>query len=976
MKTKYAFFALCLPIAFTACQNEEFVKDYSQELKNRGEIDVILSASYPTVENSVNTRMGAEESGNNLSFLWEATTDKLGAALMDEEAPGTVNGAKIYNNYPFIAQKSGAISTFASPSSITKGIYLFYNSYKDVLNREALSLSLQNQEYDPADTKKSSAQQMVKYMNMVAPMVNLNEGIKLADAANFNLPLEFVNLYTPVKVPVKFIGAPEGTKLTKISINNGGSGFVLGGALNPKVLAGNKNANVLALTDGTIDLAKLADAKTAIEKIVQNGAGASGIYTETTAKQVRGAAELSIKNGMALTNDEVQNFWILIPRGKHATLKVNVETTNGNMAEKTIDVPASVEGTDVNPQEFTSATRELSTIELDFNTGGNVVQPYNFTVNSMTDWDNYIKYVDDHLRDYAGKTITFTIGASKTVYVTSFPEFGFTLEGAGADSKLIFGKEDKTAIAASLDLKDVKMESNVNLEVGEGATVTFKKAQTGTIASLTNNGVLIVEEIGTVTTLTNNKTLNINSAAALTLAKVDNKGEAVVNVNNGEATFTAFTNENKATINVAAKASLTLQGSANAGTIVNKGTLANADGFTNNGTIDNYGTLTVTTTYTNAGKIIAQDGSSSNNQEITNSNGTVEVKKPTTYAALDTEKKYNVNGGTETAVVTNRGDYLAAGTASLDITLDGGEWSIVADGATVGETSRELKVSEVKNLSLQSDLNVKATADLSEKDFTITGTNVTIRTAARQTLKVKSLTVAKGAAAAIAENAVVIVQNLVGDEVAVTVNGTLTNNGTLCTPTVASVGAVGEVKKFNITVAAGATLTNNGAIGGELNTQAVTTVNGNLNNNKGTIYGENKVGKAQSYTRGTVYDFASIKTTATDLSGFEGAVNIEATGAVTVIPQNTNIEFNTGTPALVLADADGNYGELTFNADASVKASAANTKISKITIGSITLTVDSEGSGESITCKDLVNNGTLTDSNKKLVKTDGAAWAE
>ena len=77
MKTKNVLFALCLPIAFTACQNEEFVKDYSQELKNRGEIDVILSASYPKVGNSVDTRMSAEESGNSLSFLWEQTTDKL-----------------------------------------------------------------------------------------------------------------------------------------------------------------------------------------------------------------------------------------------------------------------------------------------------------------------------------------------------------------------------------------------------------------------------------------------------------------------------------------------------------------------------------------------------------------------------------------------------------------------------------------------------------------------------------------------------------------------------------------------------------------------------------------------------------------------------------------------------------------------------------------------------------------------------------
>ena len=263
MKTKNVLFALCLPVAFTACQNEEFVKDYSQELKNRGEIDVVISASYPKVGNSVDTRMSAEESGNALSFLWEKGTDRLGAAMMDEKNAGTVDGDVIYNNYPFIAQDNGKNSDFASPSSITKGIYLFYNSYKDVLDRKPLSLSLQTQEYDPTNTK-TPAQQMVKYMNMVAPMVDLNNGIGLDAAATFNLPLEFVNLYTPVKVPVEFTNAPEGTKLTKITIN-GGTDFVLGGTLNPKVLAGTQNVNVLTLADGAIDAEKMAEAKEAIE---------------------------------------------------------------------------------------------------------------------------------------------------------------------------------------------------------------------------------------------------------------------------------------------------------------------------------------------------------------------------------------------------------------------------------------------------------------------------------------------------------------------------------------------------------------------------------------------------------------------------------------------------------------------------------------------------------------------------------------
>lgn len=983
MKTKNVLFALCLPIAFTACQNEEFVKDYSQELKNRGEIDVILSASYPKVGNSVDTRMSAEESGNSLSFLWEQTTDKLGAAMMDEENAGTVNGAAIYNNYPFIAQSSGATSTFASPSSITKGIYLFYNSYKDVLDREALSLSLQTQEYDPTSAK-TPAQQMAKYMNMVAPMVNLNEGIKLADAAAFNLPLEFVNLYTPVKVPVQFTNAPEGTKLTKITIN-GGSDFVLGGELNPKVLAGTSNVNVLTVTDGVIDATKMAKAKEAIETIVQAGSDAAGIYTTTVKDLVKGAAELSIKGGIALGNDKVQNFWILIPRGKYTSLRINAETTNGNMIAKTIEVPAKIDGTEKNPQDFTSETRALNTIELDFNAGGNVEQPYEFTINSTTDWNNYIQYVKDHLESYVGRDITFTIGAGKSVYVTSLPTFGFVLAGGDASSKLIFGKEDKTAVTAQLDLSGITMGSNVNFEVGENATVTLRKAQKkDDIASLTNNGTLTMEATSAITALTNNKTLNFGSSKttpALTVSKVNNKVGATINVKTTTA-FTGYTNEAKTTTAAAAAkivveegASLDLKANENAGVIENHGTLTNAAGFTNNGTIDNYGVLTVTaSTYTNAGTIIARDGSESNNGEITNTNGTVEVMNPSTYAALTGGKQYNINGGTTTAVVTNRKDCLAAIGKSMSVTLSGGEWSIVENAVTPAETSRDLKASEITaDLNLQADLNVKETAALSERTFTVTGTS-TIKAVEGKTLTIKKLDVAKGITATIAAGAEVIVPNASADEVAFDVKGTLINNGTLTTPELGSaVSSTSDIKKFNISIASGATLTNNAIIGGTQNTQAAITVKGNLDNAKGIIYGTNNITDAESYKKGTVSKFLKIKTNKTgDISEFAGATEIEATGNVTVIPQNVNIKFTTGAPDLDIATA-GNYGELTFTADAGIKSSATANEviISKITISlGVTLVVDKSNAGNTFICNDLVNNSGLTNSNGKLLKSD------
>ena len=200
------------------------------------------------------------------------------------------------------------------------------------------------------------------------------------------------------------------------------------------------------------------------------------------------------------------------------------------------------------------------------------------------------------------------------------------------------------------------------------------------------------------------------------------------------------------------------------------------------------------------------------------------------------------------------------------------------------------------------------------------------------------------------------------------------NNGTLTTPELGSaVSSTSDIKKFNISIASGATLTNNAIIGGTQNTQAAITVKGNLDNAKGIIYGTNNITDAESYKKGTVSKFLKIKTNkAGDISEFAGATEIEATGNVTTIPQNVNIKFTTEACDLDIATA-GNYGELTFTADAGIKSSATANEviISKITISSgVTLTVDKNNAGNTFICNDLVNNSGLTNSNGKLLKSD------
>ncbi|MBE6276357.1 MAG: hypothetical protein E7096_08480 [Bacteroides sp.] len=974
MNTKYALFGLCLPFAFAACQNEEIVSSPSVDLESRGVIDVIVSANYP---GSVDSRMSATESGNALSFLWEKGTDVLGAAMMDGLEAGTIENTSILANYPFEAQNSGANATFASPSSVTKGIYMFYNSYVDVLDRGSLKIYLADQVYDPA-SEKTSAQQMVNYMNMIAPMVNLNKGITLKDAAEFVLPLEFANLYTPIKVPVVFKNAPEGTTLKKISINTTGN-FKLGGMIDANTI---KGAGILTLKDGAIDEEKLsvADAVEALDAAIQTAVDLYQDDTNTEADDVKtGAATLTIKDGVALTNGTAREFWMLIPRGTYSDLIVKVETSNGEMEPKTITINASIEGNpDAKPQEFTSATRSLSNVEVTFGEGGNVKQPDAFTVSSTQEWNDAVTYVMEHITSYVGGDVFFNIPDNKKVYVTSLPDFGFTLS-TGSKAKLVLGNADGGA--AAISLKNGNIAGTPAIEIGAGATVNMTKDIAGAV--ITNNGVLNVNLETVGASIVNNATLNINKAKT-TLTSLTN--DNVVNVN-ADATLqaTAFINKAKyddnnkyvreGVINVAEEAAFKVEGD-NAATIINKGTVELTDNLNNAGTINNYGTLKVGTyTLTNGGKLIVEDGSKSDNGNIDNG-GTVEVINPETWKTLqnNTSIKYNVSGaGKTTAVVANRKAFVAANSMvpPMDITLGAGDWNLVdvIDPTTLGDSSRDLDVTnEIPNeISLKGNLVVKAAADLSAKTFNAVGTT-TITTNKGVVFKVSAFNVAKDAKATIAAGSKLTVDN-------VTVTGELTNNGSIEATMVADELTSETINKVNVLINADATLTNaKGAnIGGAVNGASVVTVNGKFTNN-GTVYAQStdfNAGNAQTILRGTVKKpSAKVGATETDLSTYTEFLAIEAAGNVTTIPQNVPVTF-TGdlTTGLVL---NGNeYAALTFKGNATISATS-DSKVASISVAAEkTLTVDDSGS--KITCPSVSKgaNATITDNGSKLLKADG-----
>lgn len=968
MNTKYALFALCLPFAFASCQNEEIIKSPAVDLESRGQIDVVVSAKNPGM---VESRMTATESGNALTFLWEKDTDVLGAALMDGVEAGTVDNTTVYANYPFIAQNSGASAQFASPSSITQGIYMFYNSYVDVLNRKALKLYLPDQVYD-ATLTKTPAQQMVDYMNMVAPLVNLSSGIKLADADEFVLPLEFVNLYTPIKVPVVFKNAPEGTTLDKITINTTGD-FIKGGRIDADVI---NKAGVLTLKNGAINDENLsvADAVEALDEQIQSAANNSNLYlAEGSTAVTKGAATLTLKNGVAMTNGVAKEFWVLIPRGQYADLKVQVYTSNGVMEVKTIEIKETLEDyPNAKPRLFTSETRSLSNVEVVFGDGGNVGQPTEFTIASTADFDNAVAYVDEHITSYLGKDVVFSIPNNKTVYVSTLPKWGFSLKNGSTKSYFVLGKADGSALNLSVS-SQIKNGGNGQLTIGTGATVAIND---NVAAAVTNNGTLNYNIQVVTGSVTNYGTMNILKTGSSVTGGLINYG--TVNVK-ADATLTGVYNsgadvnadgvkETFGTVNVEADAALILKAdnSSNVAkaTIVNKGVTEIATALTNGGTIDNYGTLKVTAALTNNGTIVARNESKSSGtsaEQITG--GTVEVVNPVYWAELNENSatKYNLSGSTVNALVSDRKSFLAAkATTGMNITLDNATWNIVADGSSVTDSSRDLMVADFAEVSpipaitainVKGGLNVKVNADLSTVAVTTAGT-ATLSTAKKTSLSVKTLTIPYGTSLTISDSSVLSVE--AAELTDVLVNGKLAieEGAKLITPEVETVAAPSGFGDLNVSVVGYGemTIAKNSLVGGEMNTVATIVVGdtdrkAKFTNTQGAVRGSVDISNAASGTIGSVTAYPSkVTTSAIDLTVFadkKGVSNIVATEDVTTIPAGINIEFKEGAPDITLAAGTVKYGNLTFNEDATITGVAGAPAINGINfaVADLTLTL-------------------------------------
>lgn len=789
MRTKFYLTALCLPLAFAACTSEDLMPEGVQ-MPQRQQIDVTLTAEKPVI--GADSRLGIDEENN---FLWEKDVDMIGAALTDGATLNTPAN-EILVNYPFTADNSAKASTFSGKSSVTEGTYFFYYGYQDVLNRGKLNLNVPAQTYD-VDAEKSAKEQAVSYMKMISPLVKLS-GVTYEDAQSYNIPLEFVNLYTLVRVQISSENIPDGMtpKVTKVSLNEGGgTGFIKEATADIATniaVAGVSGYDANGEWEASLYATNLATLATK----VYNG----GIY-DVTGTVVRGAAAVTVDGDLPLSETAATDVYLLVPKGGYTSLELVVETSEGVYTRDITSATAI---------EFNDNIRALAA-ELNFaqDGSGNVVLPASFDINSTEEWNNAVQFMTDHSVGYLNKTVSFNL--MKSIEIANMPIFNLAINGAAYNhvnlaTGVASNGNPTLTLSSNYTISDENVGQftiqNVKLGVAAGATLTVKNANVA-FDEIVNQGILNINTDAIVSTpIVNLATANINGGS--TVSNLQNgraavpasgvtKIEGTLNVATGKtATVTALTSQ-AGTISVPSTSKLTVAGGSNAALISVNGEL---DGtFNNSGTVDNYGKLSAAVTNT-GGTVKVEKGSVSDNAQTVDG-GTVVIVDVTDFSALQisldkTSSHYVFANATVTTVVTNGAEYANADACSEinDITLATGTWNLMGSVASPSTANKNIEVPTYAT-SLTLDAATLNLGVALGKNINVTGASAF--TASAAVAVTGNLTVNAGATMSVGANVTMNAAATTNAQTA-TINGALTvNPGAAMYFDTANVGAAGNL---------------------------------------------------------------------------------------------------------------------------------------------------------------------------------------
>lgn len=678
MKTKLYLSALCLPLAFAACTNDDFENVTNGSVDLGPTVKVAISAE--KAQPGVDTKMTIN--GDN-QFVWEAGNDLLGAALQGGSSSNNVTA------FPFTADESATASTFTGTSALPIGSYLFFYPYADVLDQKVLSLNMPEQTYDPA-AEKTSIEQATNNMKMISPIIGLEDGVAYKEVGQYNLNVRFANLYTLVRVNITPSNIASGVtpsveKITLSAQDASGNDFVKKASANLTEIV---KAGTVVPEDCTLDAEELDAALEELETLIADGsiyAGAKkdGQGGDGIAGTIEYApVELAVEEGCTLTNGTTTSLYLLAPKGKYNKLTLKVLTSEGEYT-KEIAPAAGVElGNEIQPITATP----------NFSIDGNVILPTDFPAADADAWNEAVEFISSHATQYLGKNVTITL--SKDITIDALPALNnIAIMGSG---KVLTLSKDYTVNADNAARFN---GSDVTLGVAEGATLTLEAAPA--FPAIKNEGTLEVKA-SLDKAITNLGTMNVSGedvalSGGVTNGQIANplaqpavpEVAGIININATIARINTTALSNLVgDINIAEDGRLHVtvnSTSAAKGTITNNGRIScKSATLTNEGKIVNYGNMVIPVT--NSGTITVEEGSRSDATDGIITGGEVLVND------LDAVSKY---GFDNTAVVSyevnNAGEYgkaTASGTKINNVILNGGTWTMAA--TTGGEGTKTI----------------------------------------------------------------------------------------------------------------------------------------------------------------------------------------------------------------------------------------------------------------------------------------------
>lgn len=742
MKSKILLGGFALSLMFTACSEEELVKNVSDTLDGRPVVgEVVLGVS-----NAAETRW----TGGN---TFEQGVDVIGACLMDSWSWDDINNKDVYTitnnvftNYKFAYTEDGQ---WKSDALFSEGNYFFYMQYnEDMRGRGGL--------YDTIPA--------IQYVGESGNDAYLDNQLFLGyrfiskEDKDLNIDVDMFKVYAFPNFSIKYDGT-NGVKIEKVVFSD--TNFKLERYLDAATAI---NAGAYVPYEGADEIATNLTIKEYLKAYDDAKEGAAEAEKTLNAPVAQIAAAMkSNASAKEITMFPAESAGtvtgsIVVPAGTYGDIDVTIYTNKGIVnatvpAESIVDAvkkrhKVAYEEEPVDAAGYIEVDASLLPAALACGEGGSTKQVNisfkdgaievgnSLTVSTIEELENYLTnwYAGKRTETFTSLAVTLTADITLTKTVADFlanttnnPTVSFT----GTDVKL--------TVPAALDatvLNTLNTALPIVLEGDQTLDVVANKS----FGAITNKGVLTmgitngIVPTYTISTLDNEGTVNISNVADFSIETLNNYATLNVSKNANIAALTNGTEDDEDE-----EAALSITGATITGNVTNwddiqsTGTSSITGTFTNNGSItvsDNLhlatvtqdGTMTikgivgVSVVLTNSGTIINEGRLMYNGGEINNAaTGTI-----------------NHKAGMYTYVNENLGTIIINEANPAQLSITDNTSGIVQYTATDADfdTSNTPDKNQLKSLYSEiTDLIIEKQGDVKLRDLGANVTNLTFQNA-------------------------------------------------------------------------------------------------------------------------------------------------------------------------------------------------------------------------------------------------------